>query len=184
MRALAIGTGRSTVHPPDFLFGLSRVETMDASSEEDTRWMRRALALAEEAAAVGEVPVGAVVVAGGVELGAGRNRREEDQDPMAHAELLALQAAARRMGSWRLTGATLYVTLEPCAMCAGALVNGRVDRLVFGAADPKAGYCGSLGDLVRDPRLNHRLAVTAGVLDAECGRVLRAFFERLRDRVR
>jgi len=184
MRALAIGAGCFRGPSAGFPFGLSRVETMDASSEEDTRWMRRALALAEEAAAAGEVPVGAVVVADGVELGAGRNRREEDQDPLAHAELLALHAAARERGSWRLTGATLYVTLEPCAMCAGALVNGRVERLVFGALDPKAGYCGSLGDLVRDPRLNHRLQVTAGVLAVECGRVLRTFFERLRDRVR
>jgi len=157
---------------------------MDASCEDDTRWMRRALALAEEAAAVGEVPVGAVVVVAGEEIGSGRNRREEDQDPLAHAELLALRAAARRLGTWRLSGATLYVTLEPCSMCAGALVNGRVDRLVYGAADPKAGYCGSLADVVRDPRLNHRLEVTAGVLAVECGRVLRAFFERLREQVR
>lgn len=181
MRPLAIGRGLALCR--NFL-RVSRVETMDASSEEDARWMRRALELAEEAAAAGEVPVGAVAVAGGVELGAGRNRREEDEDPLAHAELIALREAARRLGSWRLSGVTLYVTLEPCAMCAGALVNGRVDRLVFGAADPKAGFCGSLGDLVRDVRLNHRLEVAAGVLADECGSVLRAFFERLRVRVR
>ena len=143
--------------------------------------MDEALELARAAAAWGEVPVGAVVVgADGRELGRGANRRELDQDPLAHAELLALRAAARATGSWRLAGATLYVTLEPCAMCAGALVLARVERLVFGAADPKAGFCGSLGDLVRDPRLNHRLTVTAGVRAAACGELLRDFFAGLR----
>jgi len=145
--------------------------------------MRLALAEAAIAADAGEVPVGAVVVsASGEVLARAHNRRETDQDPLAHAEVLAIRAAAERLGSWRLDGATLFVTLEPCAMCAGALVLARVKRLVFGAADPKAGFCGSLGDLVRDPRLNHRLEVEAGLLAEECGEQLRAFFQRLRGR--
>jgi len=142
--------------------------------------MGLALAEADRAAAIGEVPVGAVVVQGGELVGRGHNRREIDQDPFAHAELLALREAAARAGSWRLTGCEVFVTLEPCAMCAGALVASRVDRLVFGAWDPKAGFCGSLGNLVQDPRLNHRLAVTPGVREAECGGRLREFFAALR----
>ncbi len=142
--------------------------------------MEAALGEADQAAALGEVPIGAVVVRGGEIVGRGHNRRESDQDPLAHAELLAIAEAARRLASWRLVGCTLYATLEPCAMCAGALVNSRVERLVFGAADPKAGYCGTLGDLVRDPRLNHRLEVTGGVLAEECGRRLSVFFQALR----
>lgn len=142
--------------------------------------MRRALAEAERAGAHGDVPIGAVVVRQGELLGSGHNRREVDGDPLAHAELIALARAARRVEGWRLLGTTLYVTLEPCAMCAGALVNARVERLVFGASDPKAGFCGSLGDLVRDPRLNHRLTVASGVLEAECSALLRGFFARLR----
>jgi len=139
--------------------------------------MREALAEARRAAASGEVPVGAVVVgAAGEILARAHNRREAEQDPTAHAELVAVRRAAAASGSWRLEGATVYVTLEPCAMCAGALVLARVARLVFGANDPKAGYCGSLGDLVRDPRLNHRLEVAAGVLAEECGALLRGFF--------
>ena len=139
--------------------------------------MREALAEARRAAASGEVPVGAVVVgAAGELLARAHNRREAEQDPTAHAELVAVRRAAAASGSWRLEGATVYVTLEPCAMCAGALVLARVARLVFGASDPKAGYCGSLGDLVRDPRLNHRLEVAAGVLAEECGALLRGFF--------
>ncbi len=144
--------------------------------------MGLALAEAAKAAALGEVPVGAVIVAGGREIGRGHNRREIERDPLAHAELLAIRQAAEAIGGWRLEGATMYVTLEPCAMCAGALVNSRVWRLVFGAADPKAGFCGSLGDLVRDPRLNHRLEVAAGVLAEECGALLREFFAGLRRR--
>jgi tRNA(adenine34) deaminase len=113
-------------------------------------------------------------------LGAGYNRRETDEDPLAHAELLALREAAARVPGWRLLGCTMYVTLEPCAMCAGALVNSRVGRLVYGVSDPKAGYCGSLGDIPRDPRLNHRLDVVAGVRAEECGGLLRDFFRKLR----
>lgn len=149
----------------------------------DRDWMREAIGEAERAAALGEVPIGAVIVQGGEVVGRGYNRREIDRDPLAHAELMAIREAARRIGGWRLVGCTLYVTLEPCAMCAGALVNSRVERLVFGAPDPKAGFCGSLGDLVTDPRLNHRMAVTGGVLAEECGRLLRGFFQELRRRV-
>jgi len=145
--------------------------------------MREAIGEARRAASIGEVPVGALVVsAEGELLARGHNRREVDQDPTAHAELLAIREAARRTGSWRLEGATLYVTLEPCAMCAGAIVLARIGRLVFGANDPKAGFCGSLGDLVREPRLNHRPEVAAGVLDEECGDLLRSFFSELRGR--
>lgn len=147
---------------------------------DDEYWMGLALAEADRAAGIGEVPVGAVVVRSGEVIGRGHNRREIDQDPFAHAELLALREAVARIGGWRLLGCELFVTLEPCAMCAGALVASRVDRLVFGAWDPKAGFCGSLGNLVQDPRLNHRLAVTAGVREAECGGRLREFFAALR----
>ncbi len=142
--------------------------------------MREALALADEAARAGEVPVGAVAVLDGKVVGRGRNRREEDRDPCAHAELLALRDAARTLGRWRLTGVTLVVTLEPCAMCAGALVLARVDRLVYGAPDPKAGAVGSLMDLSADPRLNHRFPVDRGVRADECAAQLRAFFRSRR----
>ena len=147
---------------------------------EDRAFMQEALAEARAAGAIGEVPIGAVVVLGGEVVGRGHNRRESDADPLAHAELLAIRQAAARIEGWRLTGCTMYVTLEPCAMCAGALVNSRVERLVYGAADPKAGYCGTLGNLVQDPRLNHRLAVTAGVLEEESAALLRGFFASLR----
>jgi tRNA(adenine34) deaminase len=146
--------------------------------------MAEALALAAEAAAVGEVPVGAVVVHDGVVVGRGRNRREQDQDPLAHAEILAVAEAARALGRWRLSGCTLYVTLEPCFMCAGALVNARLDRLVFGAVDPKAGAQGSLASVCTDQRLNHQLAITAGVLAGPCGQILSDFFRALRRRGR
>ena len=141
-----------------------------------------ALAEARRAAGIGEVPIGAVVVRDGVVVGRGHNRRETDGDPLAHAEILAIRQAASAAGAWRLSGCTMYVTLEPCAMCAGALVNGRVERLVYGAPDPKAGYCGTLGNVVQDPRLNHRLEVTAGVLEEESAALLRGFFGALRRR--
>jgi tRNA(adenine34) deaminase len=150
------------------------------SFELDERLMRLALERAEEAGANGDVPVGAVVARGEEVRGAAGNARERDRDPTAHAEILALRQASAALRSWHLEGCTLYVTLEPCAMCSGALVLARIDRLVFGADDPKAGFAGSLGDLVRDPRLNHRVEVTGGVLDEECGRVLRAFFAERR----
>ena len=124
--------------------------------------------------------MGAVVVVGGELIARAFNRREIDRDPLAHAEILAIRQAARTLGSWRLIGCSLYVTLEPCAMCAGALVNSRVETLVFGAEDPKAGFCGSLGDLVREPRLNHRLEVRSGVLEEESRQLLKSFFTRLR----
>jgi len=138
--------------------------------------MTLALEEARAAAAAGDVPVGAVVVRGEEVLGRAGNAREREQDPTAHAEILALRQASHALGSWHLEGCTMYVTLEPCAMCAGALVLSRIDRLVFGAADPKAGFVGSLGDLAREPRLNHALEVTQGVLADACGGVLRDFF--------
>lgn len=140
--------------------------------------MRRALELAAQAAAEGDVPVGAVVVHEGAIIGEGRNTRERDADPTGHAEIVALREAAARLGRWRLDGCTLVVTLEPCTMCAGAVVSSRVDRLVFGAWDDKAGAVGSLWDVVRDRRLNHRPEVLADVLPDESARLLRAFFGR------
>ena len=142
--------------------------------------MAEALAEARLAAAEGEVPIGSVVVCEGRIVGRGRNARERMQDPTAHAEILALQEASRTLGRWRLTGATLYATLEPCPMCAGALVNARIDRLVYAVADPKAGAAGTLFDVPRDPRLNHRVEVTAGVLADECGALLKEFFRARR----
>jgi tRNA(adenine34) deaminase len=139
------------------------------------------LALDEARACLWEdVPVGAVVARGDDVLASAGNRRERNQDPTAHAEILALREAASALGTWRLEGCALYVTLEPCAMCAGAVVLSRVDRLVYGAPDPKAGFAGSVGDLVQHPRLNHQASVTAGVLADECGAVLRGFFEARR----
>ncbi|WP_241661146.1 tRNA adenosine(34) deaminase TadA [Thermomonospora catenispora] len=143
--------------------------------------MRRALAEAELALESGDVPVGAVVLdRAGEVIGAGRNERERTGDPTAHAEIIALRRAAARLGEWRLTGCTLVVTLEPCTMCAGASVLARVDRIVYGAVDPKAGAVGSLWDVVRDRRLNHRPEVLAEVLAEECGAVLTDFFARRR----
>ena len=142
--------------------------------------MRLALEEARAAAAGGDVPVGAVVVRGDEILGRAGNAREREQDPTAHAEILALQRASGALGTWHLEGCAMVVTLEPCAMCAGAIVLARIDRLVFGASDPKAGFAGSLGDLVRDGRLNHEVDVTVGVLADECGEVLRAFFAERR----
>ena len=154
----------------------SEVEFDDA----DRRFLRQALREAGKAAALGEVPIGAVVVRDGEVVGRGHNRRETDGDPLAHAEILALREAAGATAGWRLAGCTLYATLEPCAMCAGALVAARVERLVFGAYDPKGGFCGTLGNLAQDPRLNHRLEVVGGVLEEECSALLRGFFAGLR----
>ena len=146
----------------------------------DVEAMEAALELARQAAAAGEVPVGAVALFEGRVVGRGRNLREEANDPTAHAELLAIQEAARALGRWRLTGVTVYVTLEPCAMCAGAMVLARIDRLVLGADDPKAGAVGSLMDLSADPRLNHRFPVERGLLGDRCGALLRDFFRSRR----
>ena len=144
--------------------------------------MEEALALADAAAAEGEIPVGAVVVdREGKIIGRGRNRRESG-DPLGHAELIAIGEAARAIGDWRLEGTTMVVTLEPCAMCAGALVNARVERLIFGAHDPKAGFCGTLGNLVQDPRLNHRLEVIGGFEEERAREQLQRFFQSLRRR--
>jgi tRNA(adenine34) deaminase len=143
--------------------------------------MRRALAVAADTAIAADVPIGAVIYdESGIEIGVGRNERELTGDPTAHAEILALRAAAEALGSWRLSGCTLVVTLEPCTMCAGALVLARVDTLVFGAWEPKTGAVGSLWDVVRDRRLNHRPEVYAGVLEDECAAMMRAFFEARR----
>jgi tRNA(adenine34) deaminase len=146
----------------------------------EATWMAEALAEARTAAAEGEVPIGAVVVFERRIVGRGRNAREKLRDPTAHAEVLALQEAARALGRWRLTGTTIYATLEPCPMCAGALVNARVDRLVYSVADPKAGAAGTLFDIVRDTRLNHRVEVESGVLAEECGELLKEFFRSRR----
>ena len=150
---------------------------MDAPDE---RVMRLALEEARAAAAGGDVPVGAVIVRGGEILAREGNAREREQDPTAHAEIRALRHASTAIGSWHLEGCAMVVTLEPCAMCAGAIVLARLDRLVFGASDPKAGFAGSLGDLVRDGRLNHEVDVTVGVLAEECGEILRSFFAERR----
>jgi tRNA(adenine34) deaminase len=151
---------------------------------EDERFMGYALARAEAAAARGDVPVGAVVVRDGVVVGVGENRREIEHDPTGHAEIVALRDACRNAGRWRIDGATLYVTLEPCPMCAGAVVNARVARLVYGADDPKAGAVRSLYQICDDPRLNHRVAVCAGVLAEPAAALLREFFGRARARAR
>lgn len=143
---------------------------------EDEALMVVALEQARIAAAAGEIPVGAIITKDGVVLARAHNLRETHEDPTAHAEILALREAARQLGTWRLSGCTMHVTLEPCFMCAGALVNARIDRLVFGALDPKAGAVGSLADVVRDPRLNHRMEVRSGVSAAEAGTLLRDFF--------
>jgi tRNA(adenine34) deaminase len=149
---------------------------LPADAAFDDRMMAAALEQAGGCAASEDVPVGAVVSRAGEIVGRGANARERLGDPTAHAEVLALRDASRVAGTWRLDGCTLYVTLEPCAMCAGALVLARIDRLVFGAEDPKAGFAGSVGDIARHERLNHRVSVTSGVLAAESGALLRAFF--------
>jgi tRNA(adenine34) deaminase len=143
----------------------------------DEDWIRRALELARDSEVHGDVPIGCVVVRAGDEVASAGNERELRRDPTAHAEILALRRAADATASWRLEGCTVYVTLEPCAMCAGAMVLARVDLVVFGAADPKAGFAGSLGNIVREPRLNHMPELVGGVLEDECRQVLRAFFQ-------
>lgn len=146
----------------------------------DETFMAHALKEAQKAGRKGEVPIGAVIVHEGVIVARGHNKRELANDPAAHAELLAIRAASKKLGRWRLTGATLYVTLEPCLMCMGAIILARVTRLVFGAMDPKAGACGSLYDVSEDRRLNHRVHVTRGVLACESEAALKEFFRRLR----
>lgn len=155
---------------------------LPAPEHDDLYWMRQALELAADAARQGEVPVGALVVREGRPIGRGVNGLESSQDPTAHAEMQAIRQAAAALGSRRLLDTVLYVTLEPCAMCAGAVVLARIPRLVFGAFDPKAGACGSLCNLVQDPRLNHRCSLAGGVLAAESAGLLQEFFSRLRSR--
>jgi tRNA(adenine34) deaminase len=150
------------------------------ASELDLAMMQRALSLARIAAERDEVPVGAVVVAGGAIVAEAYNERERAKDPTAHAELLAIARAAKKLDRWRLTGATIYVTLEPCPMCAGAMVNARIDRLVYGADDPKAGAVRTLFAIADDARLNHRVEIEGGVLAGECGELLRSFFKNKR----
>lgn len=154
--------------------------TPGAAVTDDERFMRLALEEADLAAAEGEVPIGAVVVCEGRVVARAHNRRENDADPSAHAEFSAMVAAARALGRWRLTGCTVYVTLEPCLMCAGLMVNARVDRCVYGAADPKGGALGTLYDVSHDERLNHEFEVTSGVLADQAAGQLRAFFRARR----
>ena len=144
--------------------------------------MEEALCVAQRAQALGEVPVGAVIVRDGKVIGRGANRNVSDSDPTAHAEVMALREAARRIGNHRLEDCAMYVTLEPCAMCAGALVHARLRRLVYGAADPKAGAVRSVLKVLNHPRLNHRMAVKSGVLPGRCGELLREFFRERRPR--
>ena len=151
---------------------------------DDTYWMGEALREAAKAAARDEVPIGAVVVKDGAVIGRGHNLREGKQDPSAHAEMIAIRQAARRLGCWRLTGCVLYVTLEPCLMCMGAIILARFDRVVFGCHDPKGGAAGSLYDLSADRRLNHLVQLTAGVRENECAAILSDFFADLRKRKR
>ncbi len=144
----------------------------------DTAFMHEALAFARIAYAEDEAPIGAVVVLDGRMIGRGRNRRERLADPTHHAEIEAIREAAQELGHWRLEGATLYATLEPCPMCAGASVNARIARIVYGCPDPKAGYCGTLGNIPQDPRLNHRCVVDGGLLGEESAALLQQFFPR------
>lgn len=159
----------------------SVIDAVSGTTGEHEVYMRRALELAQEAADEGEVPVGAVVVRGGEIIGTGRNRRELARNALAHAEIEALDMACRRLGGWRLIGCDLYVTLEPCPMCAGAIINSRIERVIQGTPDPKAGSCGSVVDLFA-LGYNHRPQLITGVLQEECAAILTAFFRRLRSR--
>jgi len=151
-----------------------------AGSPEDVSWMRQALAQAQQAYALGEVPVGAVAVFGGEIIGSGYNLKEREQDPTAHAEMIAMRQAAAKLGNWRLIGVTLYCTLEPCPMCAGAMIQGRLSRLVYGAPDTRFGADGTVVAVLREPAFNHRVEVTAGVLADEAAALLQQFFRLLR----
>ena len=151
-------------------------------SEKDIFWMKHALALAQEAADKGEVPVGAIIVFQDTIIGAAHNLRETCQDPIAHAEILAIKQASEYLGSWRLEQCTLYVTLEPCPMCSGALWLARIERCVFGCRDPKSGFLGSISNLMDQEKLNHHYEICSGVLEKECSEILRTFFRRIRER--
>ena len=153
---------------------------MTLAADLDATWMTEAIAIARTAACDGEIPVGAVVVHDGRIIGRGGNRPIAHHDPTAHAEIVALREAAATLGNYRLPGCALYVTLEPCCMCAGAIIHARLDRLVFGAADPKTGACGSVVDLMADARLNHHTKVSSGIRSDTCGAMLSAFFSARR----
>jgi tRNA(adenine34) deaminase len=150
--------------------------------EEHHIWMREAIEEAKKAEALKEVPIGAVIVKDGQIVGRGHNMRETAHDPTAHAEMIAIRQASAALGAWRLTGCTLYVTLEPCPMCAGAIVQSRIPLVVYGAADPKAGCAGTLFNLLQDDRFNHRADIVSGVLQDECAELLTMFFRKLRGR--
>ena len=151
---------------------------------DDAYWMGKAIAQAKRAEAIGEVPIGAVIVKDGAVIARGHNLRESQQDPAAHAEMIAIRKAAKKLATWRLTGAILYVTLEPCTMCMGAVILSRLDRVVFGSFDPKGGAAGSLFDLSNDSRLNHRVELTSGVRGEETSAMLSSFFAALRAKKR
>jgi len=153
----------------------------DMQSGEDASWMELALEQARLAAAAGEVPVGALVIKDGEIIGSGHNRNLLDNDPTAHAEIVALRQAAARLGNHRLVGCVMVATIEPCSMCAGALIHARIARLVYGASDPKAGAAGSTVQVINHPRLNHHMEVTAGVLAGRCSEILQEFFRRKRE---
>ena len=157
-------------------------QSATSTEQKDIFWMQHALALAKEAADKEEVPVGAIVVHKGNIIGAAHNLRETHQDPIAHAEVLAIKQAAEHLGSWRLEKCTLYVTLEPCPMCSGALWLARIERCVFGCRDPKSGFLGSISNLMEQEKLNHHYEICSGVLEKECSEILRTFFRRIRER--
>lgn len=156
------------------------VSQQGITGEEDIKWMREAIAEAKKAEELGEVPIGAVIVEKGEIIARGHNLRESGLDPTLHAEMIAIREASRQKQAWRLSGTTLYVTLEPCPMCAGAIIQSRIDRVVFGASDPKAGCCGTLMNLLQDERFNHRSDISAGILQEECATMLSGFFQNLR----
>ncbi|NVO00267.1 MAG: tRNA adenosine(34) deaminase TadA [Geobacteraceae bacterium] len=150
--------------------------------KDDYYWMKRTLTLAKKAESIGEVPIGAILVKDGEIIGRGFNRRESLNDPTAHAETIAIRQASRKLDAWRLTGTILYVTLEPCPMCMGAIILARIDRVVFGCFDPKGGAAGSLYNLADDSRFNHRVKLTTGIMKKECSEILSAFFRNLRQK--
>jgi tRNA(adenine34) deaminase len=160
---------------------MAGVSELSLFNEEDVSWMRAALQEAEKAAELGEVPVAAVAVLAGQIIGRGYNRKESDQDPTAHAEMIALREAAEYLQNWRLLGVTLYCTLEPCPMCAGAMIQARLPRLVYGAKDLRFGADGSILEVLAEPRFNHRVEVVSGVLEVESAELLQGFFRRLRN---
>lgn len=161
---------------------MKREEDLIIDPKTDARFMKMALRLAKKAGAIDEVPIGAVLVKDGVVVGRGYNQRNTKKNPLKHAEILAIDQAARKTGDWRLEDCTLYVTLEPCPMCAGAIVQARIDRVVIGARSHKAGSAGSIVDILNQPGFNHRVYVTDGVLEEECSSILSEFFRRLREK--